>query len=164
MTPSARPRRSAGLLLHRERDGVREVWIAHMGGPFWRGKQTAAWSIPKGEFDDPDEDALTLARREFAEEMGTAAPDTEYTLLGEFRQRSGKVVVVFAGEAEFEPDAIRSNTFSMEWPPRSGRMIEVPEVDDARWVPLDAARELLVTGQVGALDALLTLLGDHREH
>ncbi|GAB3405259.1 NUDIX domain-containing protein [Schumannella luteola] len=154
--------KSAGLLLHRDRGAAAgaglEVWIAHMGGPFWARKQQHAWSIPKGEFGD-DEEPLVAALREFAEEVGVPAPTADYVLLGEFRQRSGKVVTVFAGDApEFEVDAVRSNTFELEWPPHSGRMQRFPEIDEGHWMPIDAARPLLVTGQVAALDALVERL------
>jgi predicted NUDIX family NTP pyrophosphohydrolase len=154
------PERSAGLLLWRRAASTPEleVWIAHMGGPFWARKEARAWSIPKGLFAD-DEPPLDAALREFAEEMGAPAPPAPdgggYEPLGEFRQRSGKVVTAFAVEAPgFELDEVRSNTFPLEWPPRSGRTLDVPEVDRAEWTPLDLARERLVVGQVPLLDAL----------
>jgi predicted NUDIX family NTP pyrophosphohydrolase len=148
-------RRSAGLLLHRDGPDGLEVWIAHMGGPFWAKKDERAWSIPKGELDEGETDDLAVARREFAEEMGVPAPAADYALLGDFRYSSGKVVAVFAAAApDFAPAEIRSNTFELEWPPRSGRVQAFPEVDRAAWVPLPRARELLVAGQVPALDAL----------
>jgi predicted NUDIX family NTP pyrophosphohydrolase len=154
------PRRSAGLLLHREGAAGLEVWIAHMGGPFWARKEERAWSIPKGELEDGETDDLAVAHREFAEEMGVPAPEAAYVALGGFRYSSGKVVAVFAAPApDFAPAEIRSNTFETEWPPRSGRMQAFPEVDRAAWVPLPRARELLVAGQVPALDALERLLG-----
>ncbi|MGN6324681.1 NUDIX domain-containing protein [Pseudolysinimonas sp.] len=152
-------RRSAGLLLHRDGADGLEVWIAHMGGPFWARKEERAWSIPKGELDEGETDDLTVARREFAEEMGAPAPDLPYAALGEFRYSSGKTVAVFAAAApHFAPAEIRSNEFELEWPPRSGRRRSFPEVDRAAWVPLPRARELLVAGQVPALDALERLL------
>ncbi|WP_439691537.1 NUDIX domain-containing protein [Curtobacterium sp. SP.BCo] len=145
---------SAGLLLYRvDVTGV-QVWIAHMGGPFWRGRPRA-WSVPKGLVED-GEDLLDTARREFAEEIGVAAPDGTPRDLGELRQASGKRVHVFALEApEFTVDEVRSNTVRLELPRGSGRFVEVPEVDDARWVSVDEARELLVAGQVAALDRLV---------
>ncbi|NEN06431.1 NUDIX domain-containing protein [Diaminobutyricibacter tongyongensis] len=152
--------RSAGILLYRRTadDGL-QVWIAHMGGPFWAGKDDRAWSIPKGLVDETDDgDELRTARREFLEEIGTPAPDAEYEKLGEFRQSSGKTVIAFAAEAEFSPAAIVSNTFSLEWPPRSGRLQEFPEIDDARWFPADVARAKVVAGQVAVLDALVAHL------
>jgi predicted NUDIX family NTP pyrophosphohydrolase len=148
---------SAGILLwRRRRDGL-EVFIAHMGGPFWARKDAAAWSIPKGEFLS-DEDPLRAARREFGEEVGVAAPDHDYASLGEFRQSSGKVVFVFAAESDFEVAEVNSNTFPVEWPPRSGRIQEFPEIDRAEWMPVADATWRLVKGQVPALEALESLV------
>lgn len=140
-----------------------ELWIAHMGGPFWARKDARAWSIPKGLLDG-DEDPLSAALREFEEETGLTPPrpadGSPYEDLGEFRQRSGKIVVAYAVEApDFDPQSISSNTFPLEWPPRSGRTIEVPEIDRAEWVPFELARERLVAGQVPLLDALLARHG-----
>lgn len=152
---------SAGLLLHRgsPRGGDLQVFLAHMGGPFWR-RRPRAWSIPKGLLED-GEDALTAARREFAEEIGVAAPDGDVVDLGEVRQASGKRVRVFAVPAEgFDVDAVRSNAVRLELPRGSGRFVEVPEVDEARWVPVDEARELLVAGQVAAVDRLVDAVTD----
>ena len=130
-----------------------EVFLGHMGGPFWRGKDAAAWSIPKGTFTE-EEEPLAAARREFAEEIGRPAPEVDYRELGAFRYASGKLVWVFAGESDFDPSEVRSNMFEIEWPPRSGRRQEFPEIDAAGWFTLDAARERLVKGQRAALDAL----------
>jgi predicted NUDIX family NTP pyrophosphohydrolase len=141
---------SAGILLYRLRDaGERQVWIAHMGGPFWARKQAAAWSIPKGE-----EEPFVAARREFEEEIGVPAPDARYVSLGDFRQPSGKIVTVFAAEADFILDRLVSNTFELEWPKGSGVLREFPEVDDARWVGLAEARVKLVRGQLAVLNVL----------
>jgi predicted NUDIX family NTP pyrophosphohydrolase len=146
---------SAGILLHRTTASGLEVWLGHMGGPFWARKQEHAWSIPKGEAE-PGESDLEVARREFAEELGVAAPDVPYEELGTFRYASGKTVTVFAaGAPEFKLDRIVSNEFELEWPPRSGRRQRFPELDTARWVSIDEARTLLVSGQLAALDALL---------
>lgn len=151
------PVRSAALLLYRRRSEV-EVWIAHMGGPFWARKDDGAWSLPKGIVEAGDTDELAAARREFAEEMGVEAPDADYLPLGDFRT-SGKVIVVFAGAApDFELTEVRSNTFELEWPPRSGRTQAFPEIDDARWFTLDVAAEKLTKGQRPILDALRELL------
>ena len=156
------PVRSAALLLYRRRAAV-EVWIAHMGGPFWARKDEGAWSLPKGIVESDDlGDELSAARREFAEEMGSPAPDADYVPLGEFRG-SGKTIVVFAAESEFEPDAIDSDTFELEWPPRSGRMQEFPEIDDARWFSVDDARLKLTIAQRPILDALLGRLEEDAE-
>lgn len=150
------PQRSAGILLYRRAPAL-EVWIAHMGGPFWAKKDAGAWSIPKGLYE-VGEDALAAALREFAEEMGAPAPAVDYEALGEFRYSSGKLLAVFAAEADFAVDVLASNTFPLEWPPRSGRMQEFPEVDDARWFTVDIARQKLVKGQLPILDALERLL------
>jgi len=144
---------AAGILLYRRVPAGLEVFIAHMGGPFWSRKDAHAWSIPKGEYT-PAEDAFAAAKREFREEIGVDAPDAEYVPLGDVRYSSGKVVTVFAAEADLEVAEVVSNTFEMEWPPRSGRTQSFPEVDDARWIPLADARVKLVAGQLPALDAL----------
>ena len=122
---------SAGILLYRRRPAL-EVFLGHMGGPFWRGKDAAAWSIPKGNFTD--EEPLAAALREFGEEIGRPAPEVEYVELGAFRYSSGKVVTVFAGESDFDPDEVVSNLFEIEWPPRSGRLAVVPRARCGRLV------------------------------
>jgi predicted NUDIX family NTP pyrophosphohydrolase len=150
--------RSAGLLLYRRGPQSQlEVWISHMGGPFWARKDAAAWSIPKGEYTE-HEDALAAARREFAEEIGTAPPDVDYFPLGSFRQASGKIVTVFSAECDFRPEGIVSNTFSLEWPRGSGVVRSYPEIDDAAWFSESDARTKLVRGQLPVLDALLAHL------
>jgi predicted NUDIX family NTP pyrophosphohydrolase len=147
--------RSAGILLYRRRaTSELEVWIAHMGGPFWAHKDARAWSIPKGEYLK-DEDPLEAAKREFAEEMGASAPPADYIRLGAFRQPSGKVITVFTAESDFEPERILSNTFSLEWPKGSGTVRSYPEIDDAAWTREPEARTKLVRGQLPILDALL---------
>ena len=147
-------KRSAGILLHRKaEDGSVEVLLVHPGGPFWAKKDLGAWSIPKGEYQD-GEDALAAARREFAEELGSPITDGDLVELGEVRQRGGKVVTAWALEGDIDADAIRSNTFTMEWPPRSGSMREFPEVDRAGWFGLDEARERILPAQAPLLDRL----------
>ena len=151
--------RSAGILLYRRNSTAElEVWIAHMGGPFWARKDEHAWSIPKGEYLDI-EDPLVAAKREFAEEMGVAAPAGEYQELGVFRQPSGKLITAFAAETDFAPEEIVSNTFELEWPRGSGLIRSYPEIDNAMWAPESVARTKLVKGQVPILDALVRRLG-----
>jgi predicted NUDIX family NTP pyrophosphohydrolase len=136
-------RRSAGILLHRERDGERQVLLVHPGGPYWAKKDAGAWSIPKGEYEDGD-DPRECARREFEEELGTPLPaDTELRDVGTVRLRSGKHITAYVAAGDLDADAIHSNTFTMEWPPRSGRTREFPEVDRAGWFDLETAREKL---------------------
>ncbi|MFZ1103078.1 MAG: NUDIX domain-containing protein [Hyphomicrobiaceae bacterium] len=151
------PQRSAGILLYRRRQGTVEVLLVHPGGPFWARKDDGAWSIPKGEYE-PAEDPLAAARREFAEETGSPA-EGKAIALGAFRQPSGKIVEAWAIEGDFDPAALKSNTFTLEWPPRSGRMREAPEVDRAAWFTPDEAARKLLKGQRPILEALLRHLG-----
>jgi len=125
----------------------------HPGGPFWAKKDAGAWSIPKGEYDD-GEDPRACAAREFEEELGTALPAGDLAELGTVRLRGGKQIVAYAVEGDLDPMAIRSNTFTIEWPPRSGRTRAFPEVDRAGWFGLDAAREKLNPAQAELLDRL----------
>jgi predicted NUDIX family NTP pyrophosphohydrolase len=145
--------RSAGILLHRRRGQKPEVLLVHPGGPLWARRDAGVWSIPKGEYGD-DEDPLQAARREFAEELGSPAPDGEPLELGEIRQKSGKRVVAWALSGDLDAERITSNTFTMQWPPRSGRQQEFPEVDRAQWFGLDEAREKVNPAQVALLDRL----------
>jgi predicted NUDIX family NTP pyrophosphohydrolase len=147
------PKRSAGLLLYRTREGRLDVLIAHMGGPFWAKKDDGAWSIIKGEYDER-EDAYAAARREFEEETGSSPPHGEPLELGEVRQRSGKRVRAWAIEGDFDPSLLRSNTFAIEWPRGSGEQREFPEIDRAEWFDAATARRKLVGGQVALLEAL----------
>jgi predicted NUDIX family NTP pyrophosphohydrolase len=147
-------RTSAGILLHRERDGAREVLLVHPGGPFWTRKDAGAWSIPKGEYEEGD-DPRACALREFEEELGSALPaDAELTELGTVRQSGGKVITAYAAAGDLDASAIASNTFTIEWPPRSGRTQEFPEVDRAEWFPLDTAREKINAAQAELIDRL----------
>ena len=146
-------KRSAGLLLFKRRDGKVQVFLVHPGGPFWRKKDAGAWSIPKGEYEE-GEDPLAAAKREFEEETGIK-PQGKFIALGEIKQPSGKVVSAWAFEGDCSPKEIQSNTFSMEWPPKSGHKREFPEVDRADWFILDDARRRIVKGQVGFLDRLM---------
>ncbi len=147
---------SAGLLVHRPGPGGVELLLGHMGGPFWARKDDAAWSVPKGEHG-PDEDPLDAARREFAEEMGSPPPDGPLRELGSVRQRGGKIITVFALEGDFDAAHIQSNQFTIEWPPRSGRIAAFPEIDRAAWFDTDTARCKLVAGQVPFVDRLLEM-------
>jgi predicted NUDIX family NTP pyrophosphohydrolase len=151
-------RRSAGLLLYRTGAGGVEVLLGHMGGPFWARKDAGAWSIPKGEYGD-DEEPFDVARREFAEELGQAVPADSFALLGDVRQSGGKQVRVWAAEGDLDPATAVSNTFTLEWPPRSGVLREYPEVDRVAWFAVDVARDKLVKGQVAFLDRLRDALG-----
>jgi predicted NUDIX family NTP pyrophosphohydrolase len=146
-------KRSAGLLLYRERDGRLEVLLGHMGGPFWARKDEGAWSIIKGEYDE-GEDAYAAARREFEEETGSPAPQGRPLELGEVRQRNGKRVTAWAIEGDLDPSQVRSNTFSIEWPRGSGEQREFPEIDRAEWFDLAIARRKIVNGQLPLLEAL----------
>lgn len=152
------PKKSAGLLLFRDVSGHLEVLLVHPGGPFWAKKDEGAWSIPKGEFED-DEDPLAAAKREFQEETGVACPTGEVIPLEPVRQPSGKAVHAWAIKGDFDPAALKSNTFSMEWPPKSGRRQEFPEVDRAEWLSIDVAKRKILKGQVPFLDQLQQQLG-----
>jgi predicted NUDIX family NTP pyrophosphohydrolase len=138
---------------------VLEVLLVHPGGPLWARKDDSAWSIPKGELDD-DEDPLSAARREFEEETG-GTPEGPFVALDPVRQPSGKVVCVWAAEGEFDVSRLVSNLFEMEWPPRSGRRMEFPEVDRAGWFTVDAARRKIVPGQAAFLDQLQRIVEHH---
>jgi len=149
--------RSAGLLLYRQREGRLEVLLAHPGGPFWENKDAGAWSLPKGEVE-ADEEPLAVARREFAEETGHPSPSGSTIELGEMRQASGKTVFAWAVEGDLDPDLAVSNTFSMEWPPRSGRSQEFAEVDRVEWFGPDEARRRLNPAQAEFVDRLVDRL------
>jgi len=153
------PVRSSGVLLYRRRDGDVQVLLGHMGGPFWAKKDDGAWSVPKGEHD-PDEDAEAAARREFAEELGLPVPAVDLVLLGEVRGR--KLLTVWAAEGDLDVTAVRSNTFTVEWPPRSGRQQEFPEIDRAAWFDVDTARAKVVAAQRPFLDRLMEHLDESR--
>ncbi|WP_055403520.1 MULTISPECIES: NUDIX domain-containing protein [unclassified Mycobacterium] len=148
------PKRSAGVLLYRVRDGVVEVLIAHPGGPFWARKDDGAWSIPKGEYAE-GEDPWAAAQREFAEELGLSVPPGARLDLGELKQSGGKVVSAFAVGADLDVTDARSNTFELEWPKGSGRLREYPEVDRVGWFSVAQARMKLLKGQLGFLDRLM---------
>jgi predicted NUDIX family NTP pyrophosphohydrolase len=146
-------KQSAGLLLFRGTVADVEVLLVHPGGPFWAKKDDGSWSIPKGEFAE-DEDPLAAAKREFQEETGAPAAG-EFTPLAPLRQPGGKLVFAWAVRADFDPSRRKSNLFSMQWPPRSGRQQEFPEVDRAAWFGVESARRKILKGQAGFLDQLL---------
>ena len=150
------PKQSAGLLVYRLRNEALEVFLVHPGGPFWARKDDGAWSIPKGLIE-AGEDAVAVARREFEEETG-ATLQGDLVPLGTFTQSRAKTIEVWASEGDFDPATLRSNTFSMEWPPRSGRMQEFPEVDRAEWFAPEAARIKILKGQRPVIDVLLRRL------
>jgi predicted NUDIX family NTP pyrophosphohydrolase len=151
------PRRSAGILLYRTTNGPLEVLIVHPGGPFFSRRDLGSWGIPKGEYE-PDEEPLACAIREFEEELGQAPPTGPMIPLGEIRQRNGKVVTAWALEGDLDADAISSNTFTAQWPPRSGRLQEFPEIDRAAWLTLDGAAEKIIEAQQPLLDRLAEAL------
>ena len=159
MTPgrSARGRKSAGLLLFRRTGDALEVLLVHPGGPFWAKRDLGAWSIPKGECEE-GEDPRVTAWREFAEELGSPAPEGDALDLGEVRQKAGKTVLAWAVAGDLDADRITSNTFEMEWPPRSGRTQSFPEVDRAGWFGLAEARERINPAQVELLERLRVAL------
>jgi predicted NUDIX family NTP pyrophosphohydrolase len=145
-------KRSAGLLMFRRTGGEPEVFLVHPGGPFWAGKDAGAWTVPKGEYVDGEE-ALDAARREFTEETGFVA-EGEFIDLGTVRQTSGKIVNAWAFEGDCDPEQLVSNFCEIEWPPRSGRKKEIPEVDRGAWFSLEEAREKILKSQLGFLDVL----------
>jgi len=145
-------RQSAGVLLYRLRNDALEVFLVHPGGPFWAKKDAGAWSIPKGEIE-PGEDALAAAIREFAEETG-ASLSGDFRPLPSCRQAGGKTVLAWAIAGDIDPAAIRSNSFALEWPPRSGKRQSFPEIDRAQWFDLDEARRRVNKAQIVLLDAL----------
>jgi predicted NUDIX family NTP pyrophosphohydrolase len=151
--------RSAGILLHRRGPNGPEVLLVHPGGPFFAKRDAGAWSIPKGEYDEGEE-PQAAARREFAEETGTLLPEGALVDLGEIRQRGGKRVQAWAAEGDLDADAIVSNTFPLEWPPRSGQIQQFPEVDRAGWFALPEARERILAAQQPLLERLAERLGE----
>jgi predicted NUDIX family NTP pyrophosphohydrolase len=145
-------KKSAGILMYRRDGGVLRVLLVHPGGPFWAKRDAGAWSIPKGEYGD-SEDALAVARREFAEELGQEPADG-FRALGDVTQAGGKVVTAWAVEGAFDVNTLASNTFELEWPPKSGRRQSFPEVDRAEWFTLDEARKRILPGQRDFIDRL----------
>ena len=150
------PRFSAGLLMYRVRDGAIQVLLAHPGGPFFRRKDEGAWSIPKGE-PEPGEDLLRAAQREFEEETGIT-PNGPFLPLMSIKQKGGKIVHAWAFEGDCDPACVKSNTFTIEWPPNSGRQTEFPEIDRVEFFNLAAAKKKIKAGQEGLLTELETIL------
>jgi predicted NUDIX family NTP pyrophosphohydrolase len=152
-------KQSAGMMLFKSQGGKNKVMLVHPGGPFWAKKDVGAWSIPKGEFAD-GEQPLEAAKREFAEELGKPAPRGNFIELGSAKQSGGKTVYAWALESDFDASTVASNMFSIEWPPKSGRMQEFPEVDRAGWFSLDEGAKKIVKGQLPLLKALASRLGE----
>lgn len=150
-------RTSAGILLFRKTSARVEYFLVHPGGPFWKNKDNGAWSIPKGEFEEGEE-PLKAAQREFEEETGVALKG-DFIELKPVKQKSGKIVYAWACEGDIDNTIIQSNTIKIEWPPRSGRQIEIPEVDKANWFSFETAKEKMIPGQVPLLQELKALLG-----
>ena len=165
MRKTATPKKSAGIILYRRSAAAIEVLLIHPGGPLWKNKDEGAWSIPKGLYE-PGEVALTAAKREFKEETGSV-PDGAFVYLGEFKLPSGKRLAVWAVEGDLDLATFRSETFRMEWPPRSGRFADFPEADRAAWFPPGEAMRKITKGQRPVLEALFTTLGyapDYKGH
>ncbi len=152
-------KRSAGILLWKRARGLR-VLLVHPGGPFWAKKDAGAWSIPKGEYEE-GEDALAVAKREFREELGRL-PRGACLPLGDIRQNAGKVVTAFALRADFDVDKMKSNSFELEWPPKSGKTATFPEVDRAQWFTAAEAREKINPAQAELIDRLIHVAGKKR--
>ncbi len=150
------PKTSAGLLMYRTSHDEVEVLLVHLGGPFWQKKDVGAWFLPKGELEQ-DEEPLAAARREFQEETG-CQPVGPFTSLGDVRQKSGKIVMAWAFEGEWDPSLLASNTFTMEWPPKSGRQREFPEIDRAAFLSLEQARQKIHEAEAPFLDRLIEAL------
>ena len=152
------PKQSAGLMMYRRRGDAVEVFLVHPGGPYWAKKDKGAWAVPKGEYDQ-NEDALAAARREFEEETGFQ-PSGEMEELGTVKQKSDKAVRAWAFAGDCDPAKLKSNTCAIEWPPRSGRRISIPEVDAGRWFGMGEARTYIREEQRALLDALTRLVAD----
>ena len=146
--------RSAGILIYRKANGLVEVLLVHPGGPFWKNKNFNAWSIPKGLVEEGEKE-LEGAIREFTEETGFNVEGEDFIELHEAKQTSGKVIKVWAKEGDYDTDKVKSNTFKMEWPPKSGKLQEFPEVDKAEWYEVEYAKTKIVRGQISILDQLV---------
>jgi predicted NUDIX family NTP pyrophosphohydrolase len=149
-------RKSAGILLYRKKSSQPEFFLVHPGGPFWKNKDIGAWSIPKGEFEE-GEDPLKAAQREFEEETGVSISG-KFIELKPVKQKSGKIIYTWGVEGDIDPSILKSNTFTLEWPPKSGKYIEIPEVDKGGWFSYDTAKEKIIPGQIPILEELYTKL------
>ncbi|MEO6722781.1 MAG: NUDIX domain-containing protein [Ferruginibacter sp.] len=149
-------KKSAGILLYRLSGKTPEFFLVHPGGPFWKNKDAGAWSVPKGEFTD-DEDPLEAAKREFEEETGMKCTG-KFIALDAIKQKSGKIVLAWALEKDIDPTLIKSNTFKLEWPPKSGNMLDVPEIDKGGWFSLNEATQKINPSQAAFLDQLISKL------
>ena len=150
-------KKSAGIILYRKKNNILEIMLVHPGGPFWAKKDAGAWSIPKGEFND-DEEAFTAARREFKEELGRKVLAKDFIRLTEIKSKSGKKVYAFAAEEDFDTANIKSNLCLIDWPPRSGKQIEIPEVDKAEWFDCETAKEKILAYQLPLVEELIKIL------
>ena len=150
-------KRSAGILLYRGGGDTLTLLLVHPGGPFWAKKDSGAWSIPKGEYDE-SEDPLAVAKREFEEELGSPPPGGDCVFLGELLQPSRKAVACFALQGDFDPKTLKSNLFELEWPPKSGRRQSFPEIDRAAWFKPEVARKKILPGQAAFIDRLVGLV------
>ena len=149
-------KKSAGIILYRKKNNVLEIMLVHPGGPFWAKKDVGVWSIPKGEFD-PEEDAWTAARREFEEELGSKVSAEAFVELSAVKSKSGKIVHAFAANQDFDTTDIKSNLCWVDWPPRSGKRIEVPEVDKAEWFDVETAKKKIIGYQLPLIDELIKM-------
>ena len=149
------PKQSAGILLYRKTDNILQVFLVHPGGPFFKNKDEGNWTIPKGEFLD-DEEPLAAAKREFQEETGQPI-DGDFISLGSVKQKSGKTVFAWAVEGEINPENIASNVFDLEWPPKSGKTISIPEVDRAEWFNIDIAKQKINPAQIPLIERLINI-------
>ena len=146
-------KKSAGIILYRKKSNILEIMLVHPGGPFWAKKDVGVWSIPKGEFD-ADEDVLTAAKREFEEELGRNVSAKDFLELSPVKSKSGKIVHAFAAEEDFDTTNIKSNLCWVDWPPRSGKQIEVPEVDQAEWFDVETAKKKIIGYQLPLVEEL----------
>lgn len=151
------PKKSAGIILYRKQNEILEVMLVHPGGPFWAKKDVGVWSIPKGEFDD-EENALLAAKREFEEELGKKVLSKDFFEMSPVKAKSGKTVFAFAAEEDFDTSNIKSNLCWVDWPPRSGKRIEVPEVDKAEWFDIETAKKKIIGYQLPLIEELMEVL------